>query len=233
MKKILSNKKTVVIFFSVVIMLSIILIALEKNFLQYFSIGNYPEPNKICQQKKMIWDKEIYLINTNPAGGKLVLKVENRNKDAWSTSLLPIQSPTEEFKICTKGILKFSKEMENSPNTPSEIKKRSKGLELSIGIQEPFKYTPFANLTFSMRLFASRFHNESYNLEAAVANIAENILLIKESDTRWRLSFNKLLEDEDLPFHYDLVLVNDQEIMPNSNLEFISKDNGKTWSPMH
>lgn len=229
MKKLFTKK----ILFTITIFLVIILtvdVLLEKNLFHYFSLGNDRDPHKTCQQKKIIWDKTVYLIDHNPSGGKLVLKIENRNRKFWSEMLDAVQSPEEEFKTCTKSIVKFPKVIENSPNTPSEIKERSKGLELNIGIQEPFRYTPIADLIFNIYLFSNRFTNESYNLDVAVTNIAENIFLIQESDTSWRLSVKSLPEDQNLPFHYDLVRVNDEEVIPNKTIEFISYDNGKTWS---
>lgn len=223
------NKKlfiTFLITFSVIL----IFIILQKNVYQYYIVGD----NSIdeCHIKKMVWDKGIYLINKKSPGKKLVLKVENRNKNSWFEMLAPVQSPNGKFKTCVKGITKFPTEIENSPATPSEIKSRSTGLNVSIGIQERFRYTSLADTTFTIRLFANKFNNDNYNLNVAMQDLSENIFITEESENTWRLSFNNEIRnqiDTEIPFEYFLVQVNGKDVKQDQFVEFISIDDGKTW----
>ncbi|MBP7967212.1 hypothetical protein KAZ66_02970 [Candidatus Woesebacteria bacterium] len=195
----------------------------------------YPHLEKTCEEKNTNWGKNTYLIDFLPSGDKLVIKVASLHKDAWYTLLKPVSAPSEQFKTCVKGVKSYPEDFIASSKAGKELQERSKGVDISIGIQKPFSYQEIAPVTINVELYASKFTNEYYNLDAVLQNIAENYHLQKESDSNWKLIFTAPIGehfDQTLPFYYEFVRVNGQEVASYSKVEFSSFDEGRSWSPL-
>lgn len=195
----------------------------------------YPHLERTCEEKNTNWGKSTYIIDSLPSGNKLVLKVVSLHKDAWYTLLKPVSAPSEQFKTCVKGVKSYPEDFIASSKAGKELQERSKGVDISIGIQKPFSYQEIAPVTINVELYASKFTDEYYNLDAVLQNIAGNYHLQKESVSNWKLIFTAPTGehfDQTLPFYYDFVRVNGKELVPYSKIEFTSVDRGESWSPL-
>lgn len=218
------------------LVLIIVIIFYLKSLFSYLSLGNNPHPEKVCEEKSVNWGKNTYLIDSLPSGDKLIIKVASLHKDAWYTLLKPVASTSEQFKTCVKGVKHYPDDLITRSQAGKELQARSKGVDISIGIQKPFSYHEIATITINVELYASKFTDDYYNLDSVLQNIAENYHLQKDLNSSWKLVFTAPLGenfDQNLPFYYEFAAINGKEIAPSSKVEFISKDGGNSWSPQY
>lgn len=106
----------------------IVIVIYLKSLFSYLTLGNNPQPEKVCEEKKVNWGKNTYLIDSLSSGDKLVIKVVSLYKDAWYTLLKPVSSPQEEFKTCVKGVKHYPNDLITRSQAGKELQARSKGV---------------------------------------------------------------------------------------------------------
>ena len=220
----------------IIVIIFLIAIYTLPPFLSYLSFGKSPNLAQVCEGKSVNWGKDMYLIDSLPSGDKLLIKVVSLHKDAWYTLLKPVSSPKEQFKTCVKGVKRYPDDLITRSQAGKELQERSKGIDISIGIQKTFSYHEIAPVTINVELYASKFTDEYYNLDSVLQNIAENYHLQKESYSAWKLVFTGPIGgdfDQNLPFYYEFAKVNGKEVVPYKKVEFTSVDGGQSWLPYY
>lgn len=190
------------------------------------------EPIDICTNKKMNWGQDEYLITKLDSENSIVLKIEEKNKNAWHILLRELDSAYKEFDTCKKGVVRYPLAVENSKIHATEMKDKSKGLVASIGIQNSSSYTPIETFTLNVELLASLYTDDSYNLDSALKDLAHSYKLLRYPDGSIRLSYFGRIGQNPSHFHdffYEFVYLNDEQLNGTNTIDFISTDNGNTW----
>ncbi len=219
----------------IIIILLLITIYILRPFLTSIFFGKNPNLAQPCEEKLINWGKNTYLIDSLPSGDKLVIKVVSLHKDAWYTLLKPVSSPREQFKTCVKGVKRYPDDLITRSKAGKELQERSQGVDISIGIQKRLSYQEIAKMTFNIELYADKFSNESYNLDAVLQHITNNYQLQQLPDSSWKVVFTAPKGenfDQNLPFYYEFAQLNDKEIPYDTKVEFKSTDQGTSWTPM-
>lgn len=207
----------------IIIILLLITLYILRPFLSYLSFGKNPNVAQECEEKRVDWGKNTYLIDSLPSGDKLVMKVISLHKNSWYTLLKPVSSPSEQFTTCVKGVKRYPDDLITRSKAGKELQERSHGVDISIGIQKHLSYKEIANMTLTIELYTNKFTDEDYNLDAALQHIADNYRLEQRSDSSWILIFTAPVGedfDQNLPFYYEFAQLNDKEIPYATKFEF-------------
>lgn len=199
-------------------------------------------PFEVCIKKKIIWGKKDYPIaEKNPELG-LLLHVENVNTKDWDYFF---EGLTDKEMI---GELKATKDRLGKPEFHENLQKRliyclasisfdkdykknTKDQKVTTGVELSVKSKDhnFASIKLNVTLKAFRYTDESYRFDEMMQEISSNFTLVKESPNALRLHFEK---NENIPqaFSYSFTDLNN-EFIDGAFIDFISNDNGKTWTP--